>query len=85
MRTVDTIPLGCVQCDGCHAVSPVYAYWPICRECQGTTCPACVVAGSAQDTDGEGSDTCLCRSCGDVDTGEAWTGVVEDEAGDDRS
>ena len=45
------VPLGHTRCAHCAALSPLYALWPNCRECEEPTCPACAVPQSQQEHD----------------------------------
>ncbi len=58
-----TIPHGCVRCDRCHDISPVYADWPTCRECDSRLCPACTEPHTLHEADLDDPATAVCVDC----------------------
>lgn len=54
-------------CDHCNRRSEEYTAWPSCRECYVHICPACQEPGTLRETDGECSETALCRTCADAE------------------
>ena len=61
----ESAPWGHNRCAICGTLSPLYALWPSCRECQSEICRSCAAPGTFVDADLDQHPTALCPGCSD--------------------